>query len=241
MGLSDQQIEKRLSADNKIENLLTDVTSNAINTEDPILKEAMLYANRGLDAQQDANNFRTVSDLCLAKSIVWLPLGKQIFGSKLNIGDKVAFAVDRGVNRSISAQSKFALEEVSKKSIASRAADQGAKGASFTRNEVINRYERIYGMPYKNSSFSKSVSSGYSAGVKAGAAMGFGMAGQHLAGATTAAVNGGLFLARTQLPQKYQRLLYNVERFGARKYQKVYDAILKDHDFAKLALAYGYK
>jgi hypothetical protein len=44
---------------------LADVAAGIISNEDPVLKAAMLYANRGLDAQQDANNFRTMSDLVL--------------------------------------------------------------------------------------------------------------------------------------------------------------------------------
>jgi hypothetical protein len=60
-------------------------------------------------------------------------------------------------------------------------------------------------------------------------------------GATGAALNSAVHLARTQLTPDAQRLLSQVERFAARKYQLVYDKLLKDHDFAKLALQYGYK
>lgn len=236
IGLSDKQVKDRLSGSDAISNLLADVSAGIIKNEDPILKAALLYANRGLDAQQDANNFRTMGDLLLQKSLVWLPVK-----AKFSIGNKAAFAVDRAAERAISNEVKLAVDETAKKTLCTRIADQGAKGASYTKKDVLDRYERIYGTPYKNGTLSGSLKKGYKFGVEAGVAMGYGMAGQHLLGATGAALNSAAHLARTQLSPSAQKLLAQVERFGARKYQLVYDKILKNRDFAKLALIYGYK
>lgn len=236
IGLTDDQIKERLSGNNVTKNLLADMASGIIHNEDPVLKAAMLYANRGLDAQQDANNFRTMSDLILQKSIVWLPMG-----AKQSIGSKVWTSVDRAAERAISNEVKYTVEESSKKTLRTRIADQSAKGASYSKKDVLDRYERMYGKAYKNGTLSNAIRKGYGAGLETGAALGYGLAGQHVAGAVGATANAAVHLARTQLGPNSQRLLNQVERFAARKYQAVYDKLLGDNDFAKLALLYGYK
>lgn len=236
IGLSDEQIKRRLNGSDAEKNLLADVASGIIHNEDPVLKAAMLYANRGLDAQQDANNFRTVSDLVLQKSLVWLPIN-----AKASIGNKVWASVDRAAERAVSNEAKFTVEETAKKTLRSRLNSQTAKGADYTSQDVLNRYERIYGTAYKNGTLSNSIRKGYKTGVETGAALGYGLAGQHIAGAVGASVNSAVHLARTQLSPNAQRLLSQIERFGARKYQAIYDKLLGDNDFAKLALTYGYK
>jgi hypothetical protein len=161
--------------------------------------------------------------------------------TKSAIGGKVWTNVDKAAERAISNEVKYTVEEGAKKTLRTRIADEGAKGASYTKKDVLDRYERIYGTPYKNGTLSGSLKKGYEAGVETGAALGYGLAGQHILGATTAALNSAAHLARTQLSPDMQRLLGQVERFGARKYQAVYDKLLGNSDFAKLALQYGYK
>lgn len=227
-GLTEEQIKDRLSGKDAVKHLLADAAAGIISNEDPILKTAELYANRGLQAQQDANNFRTASDMILQKALVWMPIK-----AKSAIGGKTWAAVDRAAERAISNNADFVVEETAKKTLRSRMTN---KAAQATEEAVENTAGA-----YKNSTLSNAIQSGYRRGMEVGAAAGYGLAGQQIAGVTGAALNSAAHLARTQLTPSQQRLLSQVERFASRKYQAVYDRLLKDHDFAKLALQYGYK
>lgn len=230
-GLTDKQIKDRMSGQEADKNLLEMAAAGLIKNEDPAFKYALLYANRGLNAQQDANNMRTVADLVLQKALMWMPGTKWMAG-------KTWTAIDNAVERSVASGLRTQVGETAKKTLFSRLENNGA---SFTKNEVLNRYQRIYGTPYKNATLSGAIKKGYEFGMESGAALGQGLVGQHVFGAAAAAANSAAYLARRTMSPEAQKLLAQVERFGARKYQAIYDKLLKDNDFAKLALSYGIK
>lgn len=231
-GLTDGQIEGRLSAGDANKNLLEAAAAGLIKNEDPLFKQALLYANRGLSAQQDANNMRTVSDLVLQKALVWMP-GKKW------LGGKVWTAVDDAAERTVASGLRTEVGETAKKTLHSRLAR--TEGQGFTRDEILSRYQRIYGKEYKNATLSGAIKRGYTAGVETGAVLGQGLVGQHVLGATAATANAAVYMARRNLSPKAQAFLAQVEKFGARKYQAVYDKLLGNSNFAKLALQYGIK
>ena len=231
-GLTDEQIEDRLSGSQANKNILEAAAAGLAKNEDPLFKQALLYANRGLAAQQDANNMRTVSDLILQKAIVWMP-GKKW------LGGKVWTSVDNAAERAVASGLRTEVGETAKKTLHTRLAS--AEGSNFTRNEILDRYQRIYGTKYKNATLSGAIKHGYEAGVETGAVLGQGLVGQHVFGAAAATANAAVYMARRNLSPKAQALLAQVEKFGAKKYQAVYDKLLGNSDFAKLAVQYGLK
>lgn len=59
-GMDQEWIKEHTEGQNAEQNLLRDLTSGAISNNNPLMREAMLVSTKGLRAQRQADNMRTM-------------------------------------------------------------------------------------------------------------------------------------------------------------------------------------
>lgn len=191
------------------------------NVTDPEYKKALIHSTAGVRALYEADNMRTISMLPFE-------LAFEVYGGPL----------DKAINKSLG----FIFKPFEKGS--SRLIKEGAEvvGERASRTAAEDAATGVYknGFRKKSKSTVDAFRSGFDKGSAVGASFGFGSAGSVAAGTAAGAVNAAVHLAKEVLPKETKAMIDGFEQVVANKYMKVYDKLLKNHEWLPLAAKYGY-
>jgi hypothetical protein len=171
----------------------------------------MIQSTRGLQAQLDANNFRTGWETAVQKVMMTPKLS--------SVGKALATKMDN-LERTIVDGTV-------------RAASRPAANTAEHAGKYANGFRKA------NSTLSESVTAGYKQGAAAADALGLGGAGSVIGGTIAGTTRGAAHLAKQVLPENARRALDGFEQAVLTKYQKVYDKLMPTKEWAKVAAKYG--
>lgn len=241
-GQNQDWITKRLDINSEqgVKNIINDALSAKAanggnwNITDPELRKMQIASTAGLQAQFEADNTRTISELPfqLAFEVWGGPLDKMIKKSYGFVFDKLdrAFA-----NR---AAGRFVREG---------AENLTSGGTKNVAGETLEQAERAAHGKYKNGFRRKSQTTaeafrkGWQKGSTAGEMGGFGYFGGIAGGTIGGVANATAHLVRETLPKNMKIGLDKFEQAVANKYMNIYDKVLADRQWIALAGKYGYQ
>jgi hypothetical protein len=189
-GLSDKYLKDYLYGEEGDKNVLRDLCAGVIATNDPRVEEAMIQSTRGLQAQLDANNFRTGWETAVQKVMMTPKLS--------SVGKALATKMDN-LERTIVDGTV-------------RAASRPAANTAEHAGKYANGFRKA------NSTLSESVTAGYKQGAAAADALGLGGAGSVIGGTIAGTTRGAAHLAKQVLPENARRALDGFEQAVLTKY-----------------------
>lgn len=221
-GMNQEWIKEHTEGQNAEQNLLRDLTSGAISNNNPLMKEAMLVSTKGLRAQRQADNMRTMWEtgvqLGLQTPLSMIPLG--------NVLEKSAGYVRKGIKNRLAVS---AAKDADGKIIASGA-------GSTLRSRLAG--ESKFANGFSKNTVTESFGKGFEAGSEIAESIGLGGAGSVVGGVIGGAARSTAHMARKINP-KFGTWADNVEETLMRKYQNIIDKLTPENEWAKLASRYG--
>lgn len=245
-GFTKEQIEKRYGSyedtplgaqwmpnDEQKRNLIQDYTAGLINSNDPALRKANFESSKGLQALYEANNIRTGGELLIQKVIEFPPTGAMARMAR-GIGARTLDRIgERVAARHL--QNEIVTDEAGR--VTSKVAGKTAETTAEKAASTVDRYSN----GFRKATPSEAFGSGFEAGASAAAMAGHGIAGTTIAGVATGTANAALNIAKRALKPSQRAFIDKFEETIFNKYQRFYDNILGDKDWAKLMLSYGVK
>ena len=219
--------------DEQKRNLIQDFTAGIINSNDPALRKADFESSKGLQALYEANNLRTGGELVIQKVLEFPPTGamaRMFRGIGVRTLDRMG---ERVAARHL--QNEVVTNEAGR--VTSKVAGKTAETTAEKAASTVDRYSN----GFRKATPSEAFSSGFNAGSSAAAMAGHGIAGTTIAGVATGTANAALNIAKRALKPSQRAFIDKFEETIFNKYQRFYDKILGDKDWAKLMLSYGVK
>ena len=220
--------------DEQVNNLIQDYTAGLIVCNDPAMLKANLVSSRGLEALYEANNIRTGGELAMHKAIELTPMGAAynkargfVFNQLDKLGERIA--------------SKELVNEVTAQAggkVTAKVANEATKAATV---EAEKKAGQRYVNGFRRATTSEAFKHGAEVGAATAAAAGHGIVGTTVAGAIGGTVNAGLNLAKAALKPSQRAIINKFEEIALNKYQKFYDTMFFNKEWAKLVAKYGVK
>lgn len=216
-GMDDAWIKEHTEGNNGINNVLRDLTSGAIHNNSNLIKEALLTSTKGLRAQRQADNVRTMWETGQQTMLQVMPIDKALSATFKLARNKAKNFINIHGSNAVSGEINASIQS-------------GVRNATHDASRYANGFRRGNTLD--------SFKQGYSAASEAAEAAGMGGAGSIYYG-----VLGGTTKASEHLLKKinpeFGAWANNVEEMLMHKYQNVIDKLTPNSGWSKLAVQYG--
>lgn len=216
-GMDDAWIKERTEGDNGIHNVLSDLTSGAIHNNSPLIKEALLTSTKGLRAQRQADNVRTMWETGQQTMLQVMPIDKVLSATFKLARNKAKSIISLRGSNAASGEINASIQS-------------GVRNATHDASRYANGFRRGNTLD--------SFREGYNAASEAAEAAGMGGAGSIYYGVLGGTTRASAHLLKKANPE-FGVWANNVEEMLMHKYQYVIDKLTPESGWSKLAVRYG--
>lgn len=216
-GMDDAWIKERTEGDNGIHNVLSDLTSGAIHNNSPLIKEALLTSTKGLRAQRQADNVRTMWETGQQTMLQVMPIDKALSATFKLARNKAKSIISLRGSNAASGEINASIQS-------------GVRNATHDASRYANGFRRGNTLD--------SFREGYNAASEAAEAAGMGGAGSIYYGVLGGTTRASAHLLKKANPE-FGVWANNVEEMLMHKYQYVIDKLTPESGWSKLAVRYG--
>ena len=216
-GMDDAWIKEHTEGNNGINNVLRDLTSGAIHNNSNLIKEALLTSTKGLRAQRQADNVRTMWETGQQTMLQIMPIDKALSATFKLARNKAKNFINIHGSNAASGEINASIQS-------------GVRNATHDASRYANGFRRGNTLD--------SFKQGYSAASEAAEAAGMGGAGSIYYGVLGGTTKASAHLLKKINPE-FGAWANNVEEMLMHKYQNVIDKLTPKSGWSKLAVQYG--
>ena len=216
-GMDDAWIKEHTEGNNGINNVLRDLTSGAIHNNSNLIKEALLTSTKGLRAQRQADNIRTMWETGQQTMLQVMPIDKALSATFKLARNKAKNFINIHGSNAASGEINASIQS-------------GVRNATHDASRYANGFRRGNTLD--------SFKQGYSAASEAAEAAGMGGAGSIYYGVLGGTTKASAHLLKKINPE-FGAWANNVEEMLMHKYQNVIDKLTPNSGWSKLAVQYG--
>lgn len=216
-GMDDAWIKEHTEGNNGINNVLRDLTSGAIHNNSNLIKEALLTSTKGLRAQRQADNVRTMWETGQQTMLQVMPIDKALSATFKLARNKAKNFINIHGSNAASGEINASIQS-------------GVRNATHDASRYANGFRRGNTLD--------SFKQGYSAASEAAEAAGMGGAGSIYYGVLGGTTKASAHLLKKINPE-FGAWANNVEEMLMHKYQYVIDKLTPNSGWSKLAVQYG--
>ena len=216
-GMDDAWIKEHTEGNNGINNVLRDLTSGAIHNNSNLIKEALLTSTKGLRAQRQADNIRTMWETGQQTMLQVMPIDKALSATFKLARNKAKNFINIHGSNAASGEINASIQS-------------GVRNATHDASRYANGFRRGNTLD--------SFKQGYSAASEAAEAAGMGGAGSIYYGVLGGTTKASAHLLKKINPE-FGAWANNVEEMLMHKYQNVIDKLTPNNGWSKLAVQYG--
>ena len=216
-GMDDAWIKEHTEGNNGINNVLRDLTSGAIHNNSNLIKEALLTSTKGLRAQRQADNVRTMWETGQQTMLQVMPIDKALSATFKLARNKAKNFINIHGSNAVSGEINASIQS-------------GVRNATHDASRYANGFRRGNTLD--------SFKQGYSAASEAAEAAGMGGAGSIYYGVLGGTTKASAHLLKKINPE-FGAWANNVEEMLMHKYQYVIDKLTPNSGWSKLAVQYG--
>ena len=216
-GMNDAWIKEHTEGNNGINNVLRDLTSGAIHNNSNLIKEALLTSTKGLRAQRQADNVRTMWETGQQTMLQVMPIDKALSATFKLARNKAKNFINIHGSNAVSGEINASIQS-------------GVRNATHDASRYANGFRRGNTLD--------SFKQGYSAASEAAEAAGMGGAGSIYYGVLGGTTKASAHLLKKINPE-FGAWANNVEEMLMHKYQYVIDKLTPKSGWSKLAVQYG--
>lgn len=216
-GMDDAWIKEYTEGNNGINNVLRDLTSGAIHNNSNLIKEALLTSTKGLRAQRQADNVRTMWETGQQTMLQVMPIDKALSATFKLARNKAKNFINIHGSNAASGEINASIQS-------------GVRNATHDASRYANGFRRGNTLD--------SFKHGYNAASEAAEAAGMGGAGSIYYGVLGGTTKASAHLLKKINPE-FGAWANNVEEMLMHKYQYVIDKLTPNSGWSKLAVQYG--